>query len=140
MKYPIDSVKLIDLPLVPERRGNLTFVEGDVHIPFAIKRVYYLYDIPSGAERGQHAHKELQQLIICMSGSFSIVIDDGNSTKEFFMDSPSKGLYLPPMIWRDIKSFSKGSVCMVLASEVYLESDYIRNYSTFILQAQSSSL
>ena len=138
MNHPIDFVKLINLPVIPERRGNLTFIEGSNHIPFDIKRVYYLYDIPSGSERGQHAHKELQQLIICMSGSFSIAIDDGHSTKEFFMNSPYMGLYLPPMIWREIKNFSSAAVCMVLASEVYLETDYIRDYQSFIRQTQIS--
>ncbi len=132
----IQDCKIIDLPRINDPRGNLTFVEGDVHIPFAIKRVYYLYDVPGGAERGGHAHKDLQQLIIAMSGSFDIHLDDGHSKKTFHMNRSYFGLYVPTMIWREIDNFSSGAVCMVLASERYSESDYYRDHQEFLQAAQ----
>lgn len=132
----IQDCKIIDLPRINDPRGNLTFVEGDVHIPFAIKRVYYLYDVPGGAERGGHAHKELHQLIIAMSGSFDIHLDDGHSKKTFHMNRSYFGLYVPTMIWREIDNFSSGAVCMVLASERYAESDYYRDHQEFLQTAQ----
>jgi hypothetical protein len=132
----IQDCKIIDLPRINDPRGNLTFVEGDVHIPFAIKRVYYLYDVPGGAERGGHAHKDLHQLIIAMSGSFDIHLDDGHSKKTFHMNRSYFGLYVPTMIWREIDNFSSGAVCMVLASERYAESDYYRDHQEFLQAAQ----
>ncbi len=132
----IQDCKIIDLPRINDPRGNLTFVEGDVHIPFAIKRVYYLYDVPGGAERGGHAHKDLQQLIIAMAGSFDIHLDDGHSKKTFHMNRSYFGLYVPTMIWREIDNFSSGAVCMVLASERYSESDYYRDHQEFLQAAQ----
>jgi dTDP-4-dehydrorhamnose 3,5-epimerase-like enzyme len=128
----VEDCKLIDLPKISDPRGNLTFVEGRNHIPFDIKRVYYLYDVPGGAERGAHGHKELQQLIIAMSGSFDVVLDDGVNQKRFHLNRSYFGLYVPPMMWRDIDNFSSGSVCMVLASDVYKESDYYRDYDDFV--------
>jgi dTDP-4-dehydrorhamnose 3,5-epimerase-like enzyme len=133
----IHDCKIIDLPRINDPRGNLTFVEGDVHIPFAIQRVYYLYDVPGGAERGGHAHKDLQQLIIAMSGSFDIHLDDGYSKKTFHMNRSYFGLYVPTMIWREIDNFSSGAVCMVLASERYAESDYYRDHQEFLRVAQT---
>ena len=124
--------KLIDLPKITDHRGNLTFVESGKHIPFDIQRVYYLYDVPGGAERGGHAHKGLQQLIIAMSGSFDIVLDDGNEKKRIHLNRSYIGLYVSPMMWREIDNFSSGSVCMVLASNFYDESDYYRDYDEFI--------
>ena len=128
---PIDNCKLIDLPKIGEPRGNLTFVEGGRHVPFEIKRVYYLYDVPGGAERGGHAHKGLHQLIVAMSGSFDIVLDDGQSKKRFHLARSYYGLYVCPMIWREMDNFSSGAVCLVLASNLYDESDYYRDYDEF---------
>jgi hypothetical protein len=128
----IDNCKIIDLPKINDSRGNLTFVEGGRHVPFDIKRVYYLYDVPGGAERGGHAHKALHQLIIAMSGSFDIHLDDGYEKKTIHMNRSYYGLYVCPMIWREIDNFSSGAVCMVLASNYFEEDDYYRDYSKFI--------
>lgn len=124
--------RIIELPKVTDPRGNLTFVENKNHIEFDIKRVYYTYDVPGGAERGGHAHKELKQLVIAMSGSFDITLDDGNEKKMFHLNRSYFGLYISPMIWREIGNFSSGSVCMVLASEFYSEEDYYREYDEFL--------
>lgn len=128
----IDSCNLLELPRIGDPRGNLTFVEGGKHIPFDIRRVYYLYDVPGGAERGGHAHKALHQLIIAMSGSFDIHLDDGYVKKTIHMNRSYNGLYVCPMMWREIDNFSSGAVCMVLASDYYDEQDYYRNYDIFI--------
>lgn len=127
----LSKCKIIDLPKVTDARGNLTFVEENKHIPFQIKRVYYLYDVPAGEARGGHAHKRLQQLIISANGSFDVVLDDGSKRKRFHLNRAYYGLYLPSMIWRELDNFSSGSVCLVLASELYEEDDYIRDYETF---------
>jgi hypothetical protein len=127
----------VDLPKISDPRGNLTFIEADRHVPFCISRVYYLYDVPGGAERAGHAHKALHQLVIAMSGSFDIHLDDGIEQKTIHLNRSYYGLYLCPMIWRTIDNFSSGSVCMVLASEYYDESDYYRNYEEFISAARS---
>lgn len=136
----IDDCRIIDLPRINDPRGNLTFIEGGDHIPFDIRRVYYLYDVPGGAERGGHAHKELHQLIISISGSFDIHIDDGYSKKTIHMNRSYYGLYVCPMIWREIDNFTSGSVCMVLASEYYDELDYYRDYSEFVNNAKNKNL
>lgn len=128
----ITECGLITLPKIEDFRGNLSFIEGERHIPFDIKRVYYLYDVPSGAERGGHAHKNLQQLIVALSGSFDVVLDDGVRTKRFHLDCPSVGLYVSSMVWRGLDNFSSGSVCMVLASRRYDEEDYYRNYDDYL--------
>lgn len=128
----IDKCYMMNFPKITDPRGNLTFIEDYNHIPFSIKRVYYLYDVPGGAERAGHAHKELQQVIIAVSGSFDILIDDGYEKKKIHLNRPYQGLYLCPMIWRDIVNFSGGSVCLVLASEFYDEKDYFRNYEDFM--------
>jgi len=128
----INNCHMVDLPKIEDHRGNLTFIEGGNHIPFDIKRVYYLYDVPGGAERGGHAHKALNQLIIAMSGSFDVVLDDGKNKKRVHLNRSYSGLFVCPMIWRELDNFSSGSVCMVLASNVYDESDYYRDYSAFI--------
>lgn len=128
----LDECRILDLPRVHDPRGNLTFIEGGRHVPFDIKRVYYLYDVPGGAERGGHAHKALQQLIIAMSGSFDVVLDDGANKKRIHLNRSYKGLYVGPMIWREIDNFSSASVCMVLASNTYDEDDYYRDYTEFM--------
>jgi len=136
----IDKCCLIDLPKIADPRGNLTFVEACIHVPFDFKRVYYLYDVPGGSVRAAHGHKKLHQLMIAMSGSFDVVLDDGLEKKKFHLNRPYFGLYIPPMIWRDLDNFSSGSVCMVIASEYYSEEDYIRNYQEFILATQREVL
>ena len=127
----LSDCKLIELPKISDVRGNLTFIEGERHVPFDIKRVYYLYDVPGGAERGGHAHKDLHQLIVAMSGSFDVVLDDGMDKKRFHLNRSYFGLYVCPMIWRELDNFSSGSVSMVLASNYYDESDYYRDYRDF---------
>ncbi len=124
--------KIINLPKIHEPRGNLTFIEGERHVPFKIQRVYYLYDVPGGSERGGHAHKGLHQLIVAMAGSFDVVIDDGKEKQRFHLNRSYYGLYLCPMIWRELDNFSSGSVCIVLASNHYDESDYYRDYQEFL--------
>lgn len=128
----LKNCKIIDLPRITDPRGNLSFIEGGQHIPFDIKRVYYLYDVPGGSDRGSHAHKNLHQLIIAMSGSFDVVLNDGKDTKRFHLNRSYYGLYVCPMMWRDLDNFSSGAVCMVLASEHYDEADYIREHSEFL--------
>jgi len=115
-----------------DRKGNLTVVENEIAVPFDVKRVYYLYDIPGGESRGSHAHKALQQLIIAASGSFKVTLDDGNVKRTFTLNRPYQGLYVKPGIWRDLDDFSSGAVCLVLASELYDKEDYIRDYKEFI--------
>ncbi len=129
---PLEDCRIIELPKIHNPQGNLTFIESDSQIPFAIQRVYYVYDVPGGAERGGHAHKELHQLIVAMSGSFDITLDDGKNKKTFHLARSYYGLYVCPMIWREIDNFSSGSVLMVLASNKYTEEDYYRNYDDFM--------
>ena len=133
----IDQCRMIDFPKIQDPRGNLTFIEGTHHVPFNIERVYYLYDVPGGSERGGHAHKALQQVIIAMSGSFDVMIDDGINKRRVHLCRSYYGLYICPMIWREIDNFSSGSVCMVLASTKYEESDYYRDYAEFLQAAGS---
>lgn len=124
--------RIIELPVVHDVRGNLTFIEGGRQIPFSIQRVYYLYDVPGGSDRGGHAHKSLHQLMIAMSGSFDVVLDDGVNDKRFHLNRSHLGLYICPMIWRNLDNFSSGSVCMVLASNRYDEDDYYREYDQYL--------
>jgi len=133
---PLQDCHIIELPKIEDHRGNLTFVEGGNHIPFEIRRVYYLYDVPSGASRAAHGHRALHQLMISMSGSFDVTLNDGYEKKTYHMNRSHYGLYIPPMIWRDLDNFSAGSVCMVLASNYYDESDYFRNYQEFLKAAR----
>ena len=127
----INDCKILELPKISDPRGNLSFIEGGQHIPFDIQRVYYLYDVPGGSDRGSHAHKNLHQFIVAMSGSFDVVLDDGTQKHRFHLNRSYYGLYVCPMMWRDLDNFSSGAVCMVLASEHYSEADYIRNYQEF---------
>lgn len=115
-----------------DRKGNLSIVQNGKTLPFDVKRVYYIYDVPGGESRGAHAHKELSQLVIAASGSFNVTLDDGKVKRTFFLNRPYQGLYIKPGMWRDLEDFSSGAVCMVLASEVYKEDDYIRDYDEFI--------
>lgn len=128
----IDGCKILELPKIHDIRGNLTFIEGGQHVPFDIQRVYYLYDVPGGAERGGHAHKALHQLIVAMSGSFDVVLNDGRGKQRFHLNRSYQGLYVCPMIWRELDNFSSGSVCMVLASNRYDEDDYYRDYDDYL--------
>lgn len=128
----LSKCHIVDLPKIGDPRGNLTFIEGGRHVPFDIRRVYYLYDVPGGAERGGHAHKALHQLIVAMSGSFDVILDDGHEKRRIHLNRSYNGLYVCPMIWRELDNFSSGSVCMVLASNHYDESDYYRDYSEFL--------
>lgn len=129
--WNVDQCQLLELPKISDPRGNLTFIENSNQIPFDIKRVYYLYDIPGGSDRGAHAHKNLHQFVVAMSGSFDIELNDGFNKKRFHLNRSYYGLYICPMMWRLVDNFSSGAVCMVLASELYSENDYIRSYQEF---------
>lgn len=129
---PLQDCHIIELPKITDHRGNLTFVEGGNHIPFEIRRVYYLYDVPGGASRAAHGHRALHQLMISMSGAFDVTLDDGHEKKTYHMNRSYYGLYIPPMMWRDLDNFSTGSVCMVLASDYFDEGDYFRDYQEFL--------
>ena len=132
-KYSVYDCSIIELDKHhSERMGNLTVVQNGETVPFDVKRVYYLYDVPGGESRGAHAHRELSQLIIAASGSFRVTLDDGNVKRSFILNRPYQGLYVKPGIWRDLDDFSSGAVCMVLASEVYQPEDYIREYGEFL--------
>ena len=133
-KYSVFDCSIVELDKHhSDRKGNLSVVENGVTLPFDVRRVYYLYDVPGGESRGAHAHKELSQLIVAASGSFNVVLDDGKCKRTFFLNRPNQGLYVKPGMWRDLCDFSSGAVCMVLASHPYDESDYIRDYNDFLL-------
>ena len=131
IKHSIYNCNVIHLPKIHNRAGNITSLENLITIPFEIKRVYYLYDIPGGENRGGHAHKNLQQFIIAVSGAFDVLLDDGINKKIVHLDRPYIGLHIVPGIWRELINFSSGSVCFVLASSIYDEDDYIRDYNKF---------
>ncbi|OUR99356.1 hypothetical protein A9Q86_12340 [Flavobacteriales bacterium 33_180_T64] len=126
------NIKIIDIPKITDPRGNLAVIEKDC-IPYAIKRVYYLYDVPSDAYRGGHAHKEQLEFLIALSGSFEVVLDDGHSKQTVMLNKPNKGLLIPTGIWRELENFSSGAICLVLASDTFDEDDYIRDYNAFKL-------
>ena len=125
-------VRILDVPQIHDPRGDLTFIEGGNHLPFDIARVYYLYNVPVDSERGGHAHKDLEQVIFALSGSFRMKIDDGETKSEYWLRDPRKGLFISSMVWREMDSFSQGAVCMVLASNPYDEADYHRDYAEFL--------
>ncbi len=132
-KTTVENCKIINFPTIKsDRKGSITPIYNNIHIPFDIQRVYYLYDVPAGAERGGHAHKELQQLIISVSGSFDVIVKDGGEEKVFTLNRPFYGLFIPKLIWRELTNFSSGSICLVLASLLYDENDYLRDYSQYI--------
>lgn len=126
------DVQTVELPKIADPRGNLTFIDGGRHVPFEIKRVYYLYDVPGEGQRGGHAHKTLEEVIIALSGSFDVVLDDGNTKMRFHMDRAYHGLYIPNMIWRELDNFSSASVCLVLASQPFNEADYYRDFQEYL--------
>lgn len=132
MRSTLNDVQIIEIPKIEDVRGNISVLEGDT-LPYQIKRVYYLYDVPSNATRGGHAHKKLKQCIVALSGSFDVVLHDGENQKTVTLNKPNLGLLLPNGIWREIQNFSSGSVCLALASEVYDEDDYIRDFEAFKL-------
>jgi hypothetical protein len=133
-KASVDDCHLLSLTKIHNRSGNMTIVEGNRNVPFKLKRIYYLYDIPGGESRGGHAHRELQQLIVAASGSFDVLLDDGNKKKIIRLNRPNLGLLIIPGIWRELIEFSSGAICMVLASDKYNEIDYIRNYNDFLIE------
>lgn len=133
----IKECTIVDLPKVSDPRGNLTFIESSRQVPFEIKRVYYIYDVPGGSDRGAHAHKNLHQLIVAISGSFDVVLTDGFTKKRFHLNRSYFGLYVCPMMWRYLDNFSSGSVCLVLASNLYDPDDYYRDYDLFVKDARA---
>ena len=134
----IEDCKLLDLPRINDPRGNLTFIEGGRHIPFEIRRMFYLYDVPGGATRAGHALRRCHQFIVATSGSFDVILDDGFERRRCQLNRSYYGLYVPPLVWREIDNFSSNSVCIVLASETYDESDYYRDYEDFLAAARSA--
>ena len=132
MVFNVEDCEIIELPIVHNESGNITVLENQLNIPFDIRRVYYLYDVPMNAERGGHSHYELQQYVVAASGSFTFILDDGTNKKEVFLNHPNKALHIKQGIWREMKGFSSGSICLVLAPMEYTESDYIRDYTEFL--------
>lgn len=130
MRTTIEDCVVLEIPKIADQRGNLAVIEGNT-LPFAYKRVYFLYDVPSDAHRGGHAHKEQQEFLIAVSGSFEVILDDGNQKKTVNLNKPNKGLLIPTGIWRELGNFSSGAICLVFSSDVFLEDDYIREYSEF---------
>ena len=135
----LPTCRVITLPRIKDPRGNLTFIEGGHHVPFDVRRVYFLYDVPAGAERGGHAHKALHQLIIPLAGSFDVVLDDGRRRDLYRLDRPYTGLYVAPGLWRELTNFTSGSVCLVLASAPFDEADYLRDFDEFVRLARGEA-
>jgi len=136
----IKNCRILDLPRLHDPRGNLTFIEGYKHIPFDFKRIFYLYDVPGGAIRAGHALKTCHQFLIASSGSFDVVVDDGRQKERYQLNRPYYGLYIPPLIWREIENFSSNAICFALASETYATNDYYRDYSDFVNEVSHSRL
>jgi dTDP-4-dehydrorhamnose 3,5-epimerase-like enzyme len=137
IKSSIYNCSILQLPKIHNRAGNITALENNIHLPFDVKRVYYLYDVPAGEERGGHAHRELQQIVVAASGAFDVLLNDGTNKKIVHLDRPFIGLHIVPGIWRELLNFSSGAVCLVLASHKYDEKDYIRDYSNFLEYKQN---
>lgn len=135
-----EDCRLITLPKIEDSRGNLSFIEAGRHIPFHFQRVYFLYDVPSDSFRGGHAHKNLKQFMICLSGSFDLELHDGYNQKTINLKRPFEGIYICPMVWRELKNFSTNAVCLVLASDYYDEEDYIRDFGLFEIEARRSAV
>lgn len=133
----VHDCQIIEFPRISDPRGNLSFIEAGRQAPFEIRRVYYVYDVPGGESRGGHAHKKLEQLVVAMSGSFDVVLDDGFERRTVSLNRSYYGLYIPTMVWRELVNFSSGSVCTVLASEYYDEDDYYRDYDEFLAAARA---
>ena len=133
----VDDCRVLELPRIVRAEGTLTPIEGGKHVPFEIARVYYLYDVPGGSSRGGHAHKQLLQLMVAIMGSFDVVLDDGSTRRRVSLNRGYHGLYLPNLIWRELENFSSGAICVVLASQPYQESEYIREYSSFVQYKKS---
>lgn len=133
------KIQIIDLPRISDPRGNLTFAEGDAHVPFKIKRTYWVYDVPAGESRGGHAHKRLKQLVVALSGSFTVTLDNGRERQTVLLNHPWQGLLIETNVWRTLDDFSSGAVCMVLASEHYDADDYIEDYDQFISYVKANS-
>lgn len=131
--------RIVELPMVPDRRGNLTFVEGGNHVPFQIARAYWVYDVPGGARRGGHAYHHLEELIIAISGSFEVGVDDGRRRSRYTLNRGYVGLYVPQMTWRSLENFSTNAVCLCLASRRYSPDDYVRDYDEFVALVSASS-
>lgn len=131
MKTSLNDITVIDFPVIADSRGNLAFIQEGI-VPYAFKRVYYLFDVPGGAERGGHAHIAQKQILIALSGSFDVILDDGAEKKTYTLNRPSKGLYVVEGLWRELQNFSSGAVCLVIAQDVYNEDDYIREYADFL--------
>lgn len=134
----IEDLRIIDIPKIADPRGNLSVIEKDI-IPFDIKRIYYLFDVPSGSYRGGHAHKELSQFLIAVSGSFDVILKDGNHKKRITLNNPSKGLLITPGIWRELENFSSGAICLVVASDVYKAEDYIDDFEAYVSYNKSNN-
>lgn len=137
IKSSIYNCSILQLPKIHNRAGNITTLENNIHLPFDVKRVYYLYDVPAGEERGGHAHRELQQIIVAASGASDVLLNDGTNKKIVHLDRPFIGLHIVPGIWRELLNFSSGAICLVLASHKYDEKDYIRDYSNFLEYKQN---
>ena len=135
MGFPLEFCSVIQLPKINDQRGNLTFVEENKHVPFEIKRVFYIYDIPTAQNRGAHANRKLHQFLICLSGSLDVNLDDGYNKKTIHLNRPWEGLYIPPMVWGSETNFDAGTIYLILASDFYDESDYYRDYNEFIKEA-----
>lgn len=128
----LEQCRQIEFPVIPNPAGNLAVIEGEREVPFAIRRVYYLYSVPRGARHGGHAHRRLEQVLIAVAGEFDVILDDGEGRRSVRLAAPDRGLYVPTMIWRELVDFSSGAVCLVLASEPYDDGDYIRDYDEFV--------
>ena len=140
MKYPsVYDCAIIEMPRIENMAGNITVIEGDEDFPFEVKRVFYLYDIPGGESRGAHAHKECHQFLVAAGGSFEVILDDGRNKRTVLLNRPYFGLHIPPGIWAAEQGFSSGSICLVLTSHIYDETDYLRNYEEFLEHKRCST-